>query len=42
MALQRLYLAPTQSQNLNLCSWAILNSVTAATLVLRATKCLAT
>jgi hypothetical protein len=27
MALQRLYLAPTQSQNLNMFSWAIPNSV---------------
>jgi hypothetical protein len=42
LALQRLYLALTQSQNLNMFSWAMPNSVMAATLVLRAKKRLAT
>ncbi len=42
MADQREYRPPTQSQNLNMFSLAIPNSVAALTLVLRATKCLAT
>ena len=42
MALQKLYLPPTQSQNSNMFSLAMPNSTTAFSLVDRATKCLAT
>src|ERR1700722_17726243 len=42
MALHKLYHPPTQSQNWNMFSLLIPNSVTAFVLVLSATKCLAT